>query len=343
MSRPEKRWIVLCGLVLTIALGLLAVPKPGWLQSGDYVNASVQQIFDIPESERRHIGVLDLKTYNLSREEVEQAQSISEQLRLHLGQLGLFEVIDRSRMTSIMEEVGFQYGGAEDTSASLTNIGEIMGVTEMLGGSVSKAGSLYSLQVRLIDVVTSGVIACAFIDVTNLTDVLESGVDQVVQSLGSAVYSRMQSSLDEAGHFTFSPDLDRVGVMRLECYNVPQGVADAVTERLGIFLGRSTFAYVLERDSIEDILKVVGFQARQTPPGDIDHAVGISRILKAKKVITGMVLQAGESYSLQIRVIDINSSSTEYDAIADVGTVEELLLSAPYSVVNQLEDHYRDR
>jgi len=342
-SRPGRERIVHGGATLAVTLGLLVGLKPGWITSGDDVYASVQQTFSIPESERRHIGVLELNYRDLSREEMEQAQTITEQLRLYLEQLGLFEVIERSSMTSIMDEVEIQDSSVEDTTAGLTHIGEILGVTEMLGGSISKVGSLYSIQIRLIDVMTSGVIEGAFCDVTDLSGVLESGVRQVVQSLGSAVYQKMQNSLDESGHFTFPPDRDRVAVLRLEGRNVSQGVADAVTERLGFFLGRTTFAHVLEREYIEGIMEEIGFQTAQIASEDIDPVVGTSRILGAEKIIAGLVSKTGNSFSLQIRVIAIDSNSIEYETSAVVDTVEEVLLSAVHSVVNQVEEHYQER
>ncbi|MFC1629345.1 hypothetical protein ACFL3H_09600 [Gemmatimonadota bacterium] len=341
-SRPLKQWIAPGGTVLAITLGLLVVPRPGWLTSSGNVNASVQQSFEIPESERRHIGVLDLKFHNLSHEEMEQTRAISERLRQNLRQLGLFKIVEHPRMKSIMEDVGFQYG-KEDTTAGLTDVGEILGVTEMLGGSVSKVGSIYSIHIRLISVMTSGVIESAYCDVMDISELLDSGVQQVVQSLGSAVSPKMQTSLDESGHFTFTHDRDRVGVLRLESNNLPQGVADAVTERLSFFLGRTTFAHVLERESIESILEEIAFQATQTSSGDVDHAVAINRILTAEKVIAGSVSRVGDSYSLQIRVIHVESSKPEFNAFAEVDTVEEVLTSAVYSVVNQLEEHYRER
>ena len=118
--------------------------------------------------------------------------------------------------------------------------------------------------------------------------------------------------------FTFLSDRDRVAVLRLEGRNVSQGVADAVTERLGFFLGRTTFAHVLERDYIEDIMEEIGFQTEQIASEDIDPAIGISRMLGAEKIIAGLVSKAGNSFSLQngfYSVFDLRSSSNKFLAI----------------------------
>ncbi len=58
------------------------------------------------------VGMLDLDSDTVSEGE---SRSISTRLRNFLNQQNIFEVIERQKMTEIMEEVGFQLSGACNT------------------------------------------------------------------------------------------------------------------------------------------------------------------------------------------------------------------------------------
>ncbi|MFC1529805.1 CsgG/HfaB family protein [Gemmatimonadota bacterium] len=107
------------------------------------------------------VGVIDLEVNNVDEGE---ARAVSERLRTWLGRTGVFQVIERNQMDDIMEELGFQYSGACNTDECVVQVGQMLGATKMIAGSISLVGTLYSLQVRIVDMTTSRIEHTSFRD-----------------------------------------------------------------------------------------------------------------------------------------------------------------------------------
>lgn len=130
------------------------------------------------------VGVLDLDPNNVSASEV---LAISERLRYHLGQFSVFQVIERKNMTDIMDELGFQFSGACDTDDCVVQVGKILGARKMVAGSVSLVGTVYSLQIRIIDIATSSIEHQALSDVEGIEQVFQVATEEVARELAQRV------------------------------------------------------------------------------------------------------------------------------------------------------------
>ncbi len=133
-------------------------------------------------------GVLELEPNNVDPGE---ARAIAERLRLYLSREEMFDVLERSRMESILNEQGFQISGACDTEECIIQIGALLGAQKMVAGSVSKVGTLYTLQVRIIDIGSSRIEGTAFRDVSGIEEVLQSATRDCVGDLVRSVQQRM--------------------------------------------------------------------------------------------------------------------------------------------------------
>ena len=149
------------------------IPAPIPVQGGDQVQ------------EMLTVGVLDLDANGVTESE---ARAISERLRIWLGRTGVFEVIERNQMESIMNEIGFQVSGACDTDECVVQIGQVLGASKMVAGSVSLVGNLYSLQIRLIDIASSRIDDQVFLDVPGgIEEVLTTASETVANDLAARV------------------------------------------------------------------------------------------------------------------------------------------------------------
>jgi TolB-like protein len=133
---------------------------------------------------RLTIGVLELDVNNV---DVGEARAISERLRAYLGRTNVFQVIERNKMETIMQELGFQLSGACDTDECVVQVGKILGASKMVAGSVSRVGTLYSLQVRIVDITTSQIETQAFRDVNGVEQVLTEATQTVANELADFV------------------------------------------------------------------------------------------------------------------------------------------------------------
>ena len=98
----------------------------------------------------KRIAVLDLSGQGISQAE---AKTLTDRLRSHLVRTGVFTVLERDQMDEILQEQGFQQSGCVSDEC-LVEIGLLIGVQRMVGGSIGKIGQTYTLDLRIIDVST---------------------------------------------------------------------------------------------------------------------------------------------------------------------------------------------
>jgi len=98
-----------------------------------------------------NIAVVDLMAYALSQAE---AKTLTEELQTALVETKYFNVLSRSDMKAVLDAQQFSRTDACDDSACLVEIGKILAVQMIVGGSIGKVGSTYSLAVRLVNVET---------------------------------------------------------------------------------------------------------------------------------------------------------------------------------------------
>lgn len=130
------------------------------------------------------IGVLELDPNNVSQEDCE---AISARLRIFLAQQDVFDVMERNKMVDILTEQGFQISGACADDECVVEIGHIIGVSKMIAGEVSVVGTVYSLQLRLIDISTSKIEHQAFRDVDGIEQVLQVVTKNLSEELARMV------------------------------------------------------------------------------------------------------------------------------------------------------------
>ena len=81
------------------------------------------------------------------------ATIITNRFSSELSTSGRYDIIEREMMNKILEEQEFQSSGCV-TDTCIVEIGQLIGVRQIVAGNVSKIEDLYSLNIRLIDVAT---------------------------------------------------------------------------------------------------------------------------------------------------------------------------------------------
>jgi TolB-like protein len=81
-----------------------------------------------------------------------EAQVISDRIRVELGKLDTYSIIERGLMEQILKEQVLQLSGLCEESSCLVEVGRILAVHYMVGGSVSQIGNLFTIEARIIDV-----------------------------------------------------------------------------------------------------------------------------------------------------------------------------------------------
>ena len=133
------------------------------------------------------LAVVDFDGYGISQTE---AVALTNRLRNELFRQEKFDVVERSMMESILNEQNFQLSGCTSTEC-LIEVGQLLGAQNMLGGSISKVGNVYTVSARMVDVESGRLLAVSDYDlVGEIGDMLTIGMEQVALLLSGKGNSR---------------------------------------------------------------------------------------------------------------------------------------------------------
>ncbi len=110
-------------------------------------------------------------------------------------------------------------------------------------------------------------------------------------------------------------DKPTLAVMRLDSKNIPEDKLEILSSRLQSELYRTEKFILLERMKIDGIMKELGFQ--QTGYIDVNQAVEIGNMLGAEKIVFGNIDKIENTYTIDVRLVDIKTSRIDKVAQKD--------------------------
>jgi len=119
------------------------------------------ETIQIPIDTKTAVAVLELDPNGVSDSE---ARALSDRLRIEIFNAGVFEVMEREKMNRILDEMQFHLNDCTSDECAI-EIGRLIGVKNIIAGSISKVGEFFTVSARLIDVETSKIEATAIEDV----------------------------------------------------------------------------------------------------------------------------------------------------------------------------------
>ena len=131
-------------------------------------------------SAQTHIGIVKLDNQGVS---VLEANALTDRLRTEMFQTGKYRVVERELMETVYQEQNFQLAGCT-SDACLIEVGQVLGVRQIVGGSVCRLGETYSVSCRIIDVETSEILSVATLDFDGeIDELLRTGMQVVALRL----------------------------------------------------------------------------------------------------------------------------------------------------------------
>ena len=101
-------------------------------------------------SAQQTIAVIEFEGKGVSQTE---ASALSDELEIHLSNIGGYIVIERSERGNILEEQGFQQTGCVSSECAV-EVGKLLGSHLIVVGSISKVGSTFAVTAKIVDVQT---------------------------------------------------------------------------------------------------------------------------------------------------------------------------------------------
>ncbi|HAD81220.1 MAG: hypothetical protein A2509_06295 [Candidatus Edwardsbacteria bacterium RIFOXYD12_FULL_50_11] len=106
-------------------------------------------------TQKTTISVMDLNTSSgLSQKEL---SLLTDKLLNSLVEYRVYDVVERSKRDEILKEQGFQMTGACSEASCLVEVGQLLGAQKMIGGTIGKLGTIYVVELRMIDIQTGGI------------------------------------------------------------------------------------------------------------------------------------------------------------------------------------------
>ena len=126
------------------------------------------------------IAVLQLLPKNVSEGD---ASALTDRLAIEMVRTGNFTVIERERLDAILDEQGFQLSGCTSNECAV-EIGRMANVEQVVAGSVSKVGSVYSIAARIVGVESGEILHIATFDYEGkIGQLLKTGMGVIAKEL----------------------------------------------------------------------------------------------------------------------------------------------------------------
>jgi len=154
-----------------------------------FANDSTDKFIDSNNDESPSIAIIDFKVNGITKS---NAHALSERLRSEIIGLNQFVVLERSAIQTVLDEQKFHYSGIVDEN-SASEIGKVIGAQYVFWGSISKLGTTYLVDSRLINVETATSIRSAAFEHKGAIDGLIKGMKSIASQISDVNY--MNASL----------------------------------------------------------------------------------------------------------------------------------------------------
>lgn len=153
------------------------------------------------------LAVSDLVGHGISDNEV---LTVSEQLRAELLKTRYFRIMERSQMLEILKEQSFQQTGCT-SDACAVEVGQLLGVRNIVVGTIGMAGNYTVLTARILDVETGEVTVTEnFKAKGGIDEMVEKGVMETAVNLVGSFSSILNKSMFAAAKAENLKELERL-------------------------------------------------------------------------------------------------------------------------------------
>ena len=135
---------------------------------------------NVTPQEKYTFAISDLDAKGITKDE---SEILTSKLRSEFINLG-FIVLERAKMDEILKEQGVQQTGVCSDASCAIEMGQLLGVTHVIVGSIGKIGGSYTVDARLISIKTGAIVrAVSQTSKGSIEDLLEKEMPSVAKQL----------------------------------------------------------------------------------------------------------------------------------------------------------------
>lgn len=178
----------------------------------------------------------------------DEASIISDRIRTQMFRSGKYQIMERADMLNILREQGFQQTqvNCDGTNCSV-ELGKLLSVHQIMTGSVSKLGSIYTLTFRIVDVEKGEIIQDEYRDcrcsleevLTRLTVEMVADLNGTASATARPTPTPARPSATPQPQIPVNTGLEEIAKMPLntrQAYYQQNSKAPALASALNIFL-----------------------------------------------------------------------------------------------------------
>ena len=246
------------------------------------------------------------------------SKNITDRFSYELSKTHRFDIVEREMMDKILEEQKFQASGCVADECAV-EIGQLIGVSQIVAGSISKIGDFYSLNIKLIDVATGKIIYQDMDDHEGkVTDFIKGTIKNIAMrmaaeaSMGSdqSGETATQYASTKKGKVIFNINQINVAIFMDGQYNSLSSGNQVI---LSIAEGAHTIKFSLS--GFKNWEKEINVLANQELSYDVSLTPGISTQVEAT---TGILVVRSEPIGATVYVDGIEKGTTTLQ-ITDIG------------------------
>ncbi len=182
---------------------------------------------------KTRIAVLDFEAKNVNPE---TAEAVADIMGTELFNTNRFEVIERQAMTRVLEEQQLQMTGVTDMDKA-AEIGKLLNVEKIMIGSVSRLGSTYIINTRLVDVETGALELAENTKTTNGEDGLPTAIKELVSVISQKVI--VEGKIIKVTESNILVDLGSIHGIKVGQVLEVIRIGDVITDLSGSAVGRA--------------------------------------------------------------------------------------------------------
>ena len=246
------------------------------------------------------------------------SKNITDRFSYELSKTRRFDIVEREMMDKILEEQKFQKSGCVADECAV-EIGQLIGVSQIVAGSISKIEDFYSLNIKLIDVATGEIIYQDMDDYEGkVTDFIKVTIKNIAMRMAAEAskgadqgdQTETQYASTRKGKVLFNLDQTNVAIFMDGQYN-SRSSGKQVT--LSIAEGMHTVKFSLS--GFKDWEKEINVLADQELSYDVSLTSGMATQVEAT---TGILVVRSEPTGAAVFVDGVEKGTTTLQ-MTDIG------------------------
>ena len=129
---------------------------------------------------KKTVAILDFEGRGIS---VMEAATLTDRLMSEMVNTDAIIMVERNQMDEILQEQGFQQSGCTTNECAI-EIGQLMNVEKIIGGSVNKVGNTFSSSIRMINIFNGNIEKIISFDYSGpIDEMLKRGMKKIAIEL----------------------------------------------------------------------------------------------------------------------------------------------------------------